>query len=78
LQYGNLTITVTWSGHQVTTYILYESIEIVYSAIKRPLKKASLGADLSMEIAEDKPDVDQIYSLVDKPYYVDRVKYKVE
>jgi hypothetical protein len=27
--------------------------------------------------AEEKPD-EQIYSLVDKPYYVDQIKYKIE
>ena len=34
-------------------------------------------ANLSMLI-EEKPDLEQIYSLVDKPYYVDQIRYKIE
>jgi hypothetical protein len=33
-------------------------------------------ANLSMAV-EEEPD-EQIYSLVDKPYYVDQIKYKLE
>lgn len=29
-------------------------------------------------VVEEKPDLDQIYSLMDKPYYVDMLKYKIE
>jgi hypothetical protein len=29
-------------------------------------------------LIEEKPDLEQIYSLVDKPYYVDQIRYKIE
>ena len=29
-------------------------------------------------VIEEKPDLDQIYYLIDKPYYVDMLKYKTE
>jgi hypothetical protein len=41
------------------------------------MKKASQRVDLSMLVKEDN-DPEQIYSLIDKPYYVDRAKYKTE
>ena len=40
------------------------------------LKRIS-KANLS-KVIEEKPDIEQIYSLIDKPYYVDKVKYKTE
>jgi hypothetical protein len=41
------------------------------------LKRISRRADLSMVI-EEKSNPEQIYSLIDKPYYVDTLKYKIE
>lgn len=29
-------------------------------------------------VIEEKPDIEQIYSLVDKSYYVDQIRYKIE
>ena len=42
------------------------------------MKKASRRANLSMLVEEEKLDSEQIYSLIDKPYYVDQGKYKIE
>lgn len=42
------------------------------------MKKASRRANLSMLVEEEKLDSEQIYSLGDKPYYVDKGKYKIE
>ena len=41
------------------------------------MKRTSRRADLSIVI-EEKPILDQIYSMIDKPYYVDVLKYKIE
>ena len=42
-----------------------------------PLKRTAHRANLSIVI-EEKSDLEQIYSLVDKPYYVDQARYKIE
>jgi hypothetical protein len=39
--------------------------------------KRTSQADLPMVIEED-PNLNQIYPLIDKPYYVDVLKYKIE
>jgi hypothetical protein len=41
-----------------------------------PLKRTAHRANLSIVI--EKSDLEQIYSLVDKPYYVDQARYKIE
>lgn len=38
------------------------------------MKKASRRANLSMLVEEEKLDSEQIYYLIDKPYYVDKGK----
>jgi hypothetical protein len=40
------------------------------------MKRASRRANSSMLIEEEKLDSEQIYSLIDKPYYIDKAKYK--
>lgn len=42
------------------------------------MKKALRRGNLSMLVEEEKLDSEQIYSLIDKPYYVDKGKYKIE
>ncbi|HEX5979075.1 MAG TPA: hypothetical protein VFY68_17465 [Nitrososphaeraceae archaeon] len=42
------------------------------------MKKASRRANSSMLVEEEKLDSEQIYSLIDKPYYIDKAKYKTE
>ena len=42
-----------------------------------PLRTTSRRANLSMVIKE-KSDLEQIYPLIDKPYYVDQIRYKIE
>jgi hypothetical protein len=41
------------------------------------MKKASGRANSSM-LVEEELDSEQIHSLIDKPYYVDKAKYKTE
>jgi hypothetical protein len=40
--------------------------------------KASRRVNPSMLVEKEKLDTEQIYSLIDKPYYVDKAKYKSE
>jgi hypothetical protein len=42
-----------------------------------PLKRISRRTSLST-VAEEKSDLERVYALVDKPYYVDKTKYKTE
>ena len=42
--------------------------------MKRELRRANSP----MLVEEEKSDTEQIYSLTDKPYYVDKAKYKAE
>jgi hypothetical protein len=42
------------------------------------MKKASRRTNSSMLVEEEKLDSEQIYSLIDKPYYIDKAKYKTE
>ena len=41
--------------------------------MKRALRRAN-----SPMLVEEEPDAEQIYSMTDKPYYVDKAKYKAE
>jgi hypothetical protein len=41
-----------------------------------PMKRTS-RANLST-VVEEKPDLELMYSLTDKPYYVDQVRNKIE
>jgi hypothetical protein len=42
------------------------------------MKKASRRANSSMLVEEEELNSEQIYSLIDKPYYIDKAKYKTE
>jgi hypothetical protein len=42
------------------------------------MKRVSSRANSSLLVEEEKLDSEQIYSLIDKPYYIDKVKYKTE
>jgi hypothetical protein len=42
------------------------------------MKKSSRRSNSSMLVEEEKLDSEQIYSLIDKPYYIDKAKYKTE
>jgi hypothetical protein len=42
------------------------------------MKRALRRASSPMLVEEEKSGIEQIYSLTDKPYYVDKAKYKTE
>ena len=42
------------------------------------MKKASRRSNSSMLVEEEELNSEQIYSLIDKPYYIDKAKYKTE
>jgi hypothetical protein len=44
------------------------------------LYESTMGTDKrnSSLVAEKRTDPEQIQSLIDKPYYVDQIKYKIE
>jgi hypothetical protein len=42
------------------------------------MKRVSSRANSSLLVEEEKLDSEQIYSLIDKPYYIDKAKYKTE
>jgi hypothetical protein len=51
-------------------------IKIAY-ILTNAVETTSQRANLSMVI-EEKPDLEKIYPLIDKPYYVDQIRYKIE
>jgi hypothetical protein len=41
--------------------------------VKRALRRTNLSL-----VVKEKPGLEQIHYLIDKPYYVDQIKYKIE